>query len=111
VDGATGAFQLPATNSAGSRRRLVANNRRGTTGTALDYATTSTPAVPGSGVAQTHTGATVDTLYIYGGTVTVIAHNSSTVGTTGPATITLRPGDTWSITYSVAPTIKRVVSN
>src|SRR4029079_16705270 len=41
LDGVTDGAQIPATNSTGSRRRIVTRNRRGTTGSALGYATTA----------------------------------------------------------------------
>lgn len=74
------------------------------------YAVTSTVTAPTSTTLQTNdTPFTVD-LYIYGGTVTDIKHNGVTVNTSGPVAITLFPGDTWSITYSSAPTIRRVIN-
>lgn len=108
VTGATGAFQA-VTDTASDRRRLVTRNRR-STNALPEYATTTAVVAPTSAAVQTHAAGTHDTLYIYGGTVTSIIHNSTEVGTTGPATLTLRPGDTWSVTYSAAPTIKRVVA-
>jgi hypothetical protein len=44
------------------------------------------------------------TLYVSGGTVTVIAVNGVTTGLTS-GNITLRPGDSVAITYSEAPTL------
>jgi hypothetical protein len=110
-DGSTGAFQL-GTNTSGSVRRLATQNRSNRSASSFvpEYATTSRVTAPRSAATQTHIAATVDTLYIYGGTVTDIKHNGTTVATAGPATLVLRPGDTWAVTYSVAPTLKRVVS-
>jgi len=106
--GVTGGFQITA-NTTSDRRRLVTRNRRGTDALP-EYATTASVTAPGSTSTQTHVAGTLDTLYIYGGTVTSITHNSTEVATSGPVTLNLRPGDTWSITYSAAPTIKRVVA-
>ena len=69
----------------------------------------ATPSVPASGTAQTNdTGHTVN-VYLYGGTVTVIDYtpsggSSTQVGTSGPATVRLNPGDSITLTYSAAPT-------
>lgn len=116
--GKTGRVSVPLINSAASKNRRLSGNRTKTT-QAVEYAMTYTlsatppagqPAFPASGADQLHTGGTTDTLYIYGGTVTSIQHNSMEIATSGPATIILRPGDVWKLIYSVAPTVRRMVA-
>jgi hypothetical protein len=72
------------------------------------YAITDTLAAPPSGVVQTYRNPFYLELSIYGGTVTDIMHNGVTIATGGPVSLQLSPGDTWSVTYTVAPTIRRV---
>jgi len=72
------------------------------------YAITDTLAAPPSGVVQTYRNPFYLELSIYGGTVTDIMHNGVTVATSGPVSLQLSPSDTWSVTYSAAPTIRRV---
>ena len=71
--------------------------------------TPSTPSVPASGTAQSNSNPYPVNVYLYGGTVTVIDYtpsggSSTQVGTTGPATVRLNPGDSITLTYSAAPT-------
>lgn len=109
ASGVTGAFPAAYSDTVVDRRRLITNNRR--SDNALpEYATTTTVTAPTSNTTQTHFPGVLATLYIYGGTVTDIKHNGVTIGTTGPATINLKPGDTWLVTYSVAPTIRRAIA-
>ena len=68
----------------------------------------TTPAVPASGTAQSNTNNYPVNVYIYGGTVTVIDYTPSNgsaiqIGTTGPVTVRLEPGDSITLTYSAAP--------
>jgi hypothetical protein len=107
-DGATGSIQ-GITNTVASFRRLLNRNRRATNALP-EYATATAPAAPTSNTDVTQLAGTYDTLYLYGGTVTSILHNATQVGTTGPATLNLKPGDVWKIIYSVAPTLRRVVA-
>lgn len=70
---------------------------------------TTTPTVPTSGTAQQNTNPYAVNVYLYGGTVTVIDYtpaggSATQVGTTGPATVRLNPGDSITLTYSAAPT-------
>ena len=108
--GSTGGFSIPATNTAASTRRLVRGNRKLSRTYIPEYAGTSSPAPPTSGVTQTHTGATFDTVYIYGGTVTNVTHRGVQVADSSGVTLNLVPGDKWAVTYRVAPTIRRMVS-
>ena len=71
----------------------------------------TTPTVPASGTAQTNNNPYAVNVYIYGGTVTVIDYTPAggtaiEVGTAGPATIRLNPGDAITLTYSAAPSWK-----
>jgi hypothetical protein len=71
--------------------------------------TATTPSVPASGTAQQNTNPYPVNVYIYGGTVTVIDYtpnggSATQVGTAGPATVRLNPGDSITLTYSAAPT-------
>ena len=73
------------------------------------YAATSTVTAPTSAATQTNDTPFVFTLYIYGGTVTGVNHNGTTVSGSGDLSLVINPGDTWSVTYSSAPTIRRVI--
>lgn len=73
----------------------------------------TTPTVPASGTAQPNTNPYPVNVYLYGGTVTVIDYtqaggSATEVGTSGPATVGLNPGDSITLTYSAAPTWKWV---
>ncbi|MGD0644630.1 MAG: right-handed parallel beta-helix repeat-containing protein [Candidatus Bathyarchaeia archaeon] len=48
------------------------------------------------------------TLYISGGTVTAVVQDGQTIFSTTGCTVVLQPGDTFSLTFSSAPTIKVV---
>lgn len=72
------------------------------------YAITDTLAAPVSAAVQTYRNPFGLDLHIYGGTVSDITHNGVTVAAAGPVTLNLSPGDTWSVTYAGAPTIRRV---
>jgi hypothetical protein len=107
-DGVSGGFAPGfASNAVADKRSLVTRNRRATNASP-DYATTTVVAAPASTSLQTHLNCTIDTLRIYGGTVTAVNHNGTQVAD-GPTALLLQPGDTWAITYSAAPTIKRIV--
>jgi len=69
----------------------------------------TTPTVPASGTAQTNNNFYPVNVYLYGGTVTVIDYtpaggSATQVGTSGPATVRLNPGDAITLTYSGTPT-------
>ena len=71
----------------------------------------TTPTVPTSGTAQTNDNPYSVNVYIYGGTITAIDYTPAggaaiEVGTTGPATVKLNPGDSITLTYSAAPSWK-----
>lgn len=108
-EGTSGGFVLNA-NTVSSRKRLVTRNRRAS-GALPDYASTAAITAPATTALQTHLAATIDTLHIYGGTVTAIFLNGIQIGTTGPASFTVRPGDNWSITHAVAPTVVRAIAS
>ena len=58
-----------------------------------------------SGMVYTNTGSP-KVLNISAGTVSVVAQNGVTLFTATGCTVTLQPGDTFSVTFSTAPTIK-----
>jgi hypothetical protein len=86
----------------------ISNNMVNNGATAPAYAITDTPAVPTSAATQTYRNPFRVLLYIYGGTVSDVKHNGVTVSATTNVNLDLNPGDTWSVTYTVAPTIRRV---
>lgn len=57
-------------------------------------------------VAWVNNAQTAVEVYIYGGTMTVVAKNAVQVGTAGPASLILAPGESFTLTYSGAPTVK-----
>ncbi len=63
-----------------------------------------TPAVPATTVAVTNIYGETAMVYISGGTITAIVINGVTVLTTTNHCVMVQPGDTISITYTVAPT-------
>jgi hypothetical protein len=73
------------------------------------YATTATISAPTSNVLQTNDTPFTFDLYIYDGTFTDVNHNGTTVAVGGPVSLQIRPGDTWRITYTVAPTLRRII--
>ena len=102
--GYTGTFNFNPTHISGEVIATTAN-----TGT-LDTnpQTPTTPAVPASGTAQANSNPYPVTVYIYGGTVTVINYTpvggaATQIGTAGPAAVRLNPGDSITLTYSAAP--------
>lgn len=112
AEGATGGFALSPNTSAGdssARRRLVRGNRR-RSGAAPEYASATTIAAPASAEVQTYRGSAMGILYLSGGVVTKITHNGPQVHNGTPATLMLHPGDTWSVTYTSAPTIVTVAA-
>jgi len=114
AEGATGAIQASITANSITAGKLYSSSVKGNRvpggATKVDYATTATVTTPTSAATQTNNTPFHYTLYIYGGTVTVVSHNATTVGDgTGPSTLEIKPGDTWSITWSVSPTVKRVI--
>ena len=74
------------------------------------HSAVTTPVVPGSATAVTNTTGVPVTVYVKGGTLTVIAVGGVTTGIAAAAAastafpIPLAPGQTIAITYSVAPT-------
>jgi hypothetical protein len=66
----------------------------------------------GVGYAYTNQDGYDEDVAIYGGTVTVITltragGSAAQVGTTGPINLRLAPGDAVTLTYSVAPTMRK----
>lgn len=106
--GTTDAFQA-AVNTSAVTNVLVANNTE-TGAVDPNYAATSSPAAPTSGATQTWHGPYRCILYIYGGTDNVTEHNGVQVGATGDnVMLHLHPGDTWEVTNTGDPTIRRVI--
>jgi len=68
-----------------------------------DVGALTAPAVPASTVAATNTFPHDVRVHIYGGTTTVVAINGTTTGLISPCSIMLLPGETVTITYTVAP--------
>ena len=66
--------------------------------------TVTPPAVPATTVAYTNILGVACSVYVIGGTVTVIAINGTTTGLTSGHVGIVKPGETIAITYSVAPT-------
>jgi hypothetical protein len=62
------------------------------------------PALAASTVAMTNTSGHDIDVNITGGTVTAVKKNGVTLASATGVTIRVRPGHTWSVTYSVAPT-------
>ena len=105
-EGATAAYYLTGGTLTNSllTNNLNANYAGNQTGIGI-YTT------PATTVVWTNTAATTVEVSIYGGTVTVIKKNTIQIGTSGPATFTLQPGDSYSITYTVTPTIIYMVKS
>lgn len=105
LDCLTTHYDIPTVGTTGSRQRLVRNNKC-RSGALPEYITTTSPAAPASGVLQTnHTGFN-QRITLYGGAMTAVAQNGVTVMTGGgPFTLTVSPGETWSVTHGGAPTM------
>jgi len=69
-----------------------------------DLGVLTAPAVPATTVAATNTFPHKVRVHVSGGTVTVLTINATATGLTSPATVTLLPGETITLTYTVAPT-------
>ncbi len=112
IEGLTGDIQSVISNTTLTAGKLfsssIKNNRVPGGATRPAYATTETVTAPTSAAVQTSNTPFTYDLTIYGGTVTSIQHNGTEVGT-DRANMTIRPGDTWVVVYSVAPTIKRII--
>lgn len=101
-DGATDGYQISAYTTA--KNGVAIRNNLDYSGTRPNYAGQSTLTTPTSGATQTYFGPYDRVMYITGGTVTSVVHNGVTVSGTTNATFQLKPGDTWSVTYSSSPT-------
>ena len=108
LDGVTGEAQLSlltTTPSGNAHSCTVINNRSATGAAAVNYATTGTFAAPTSTVVQTNLTPFALLMSIFGGTVTQVQHKGLQIGGSNGANFTLRPGETWRVDYSSAPTI------
>jgi len=54
-------------------------------------------------------GASPETIYIYGGTVSDVSIGGSTIATASPTQVELPPNQSVTVTYSAAPTMKKYV--
>ena len=63
---------------------------------------------PSTGVAYT-AGASPETIYVYGGTVTDVTTLSTTVATSSPAQVELDPNQSVTFTFSGSPTFRRYI--
>lgn len=63
----------------------------------------STPAVPASGTAVTNSTGQVAQVTVSGGTVSLVKRNGASLFATTNVTVILEPGDTITLTYTVAP--------
>ena len=105
--GYTGTFNFNPTHISGEVITTTGNSGALNT----NPQTPSTPAVPASGTAQVNSNPYPVTVYIYGGTVTVIDYTpvggaATQIGTTGPAAVRLNTGDSITLTYSATPSWK-----
>ena len=112
MEGLTADCNFSATNNilpvGGEYAGYISNNMVYNGASRPAYAITDTLAAPVSAAVQTYRNPFGLDLHIYGGTVSDITHNGVTVAAAGPVTLNLSPGDTWSVTYAGAPTIRRV---
>ena len=114
AEGASGAVLAAIAGNSITAGKLYSSSVKGNRvpggATRVDYATIAAVTAPTSAAVQTNNTPFHYTLYIYAGTVTAVFHNGTTVGDgAGPSTLEIKPGDTWAVTYSVAPTIKRMI--
>lgn len=109
LEGATAVTNIP-TPIVASFNRQVSGNR--TTGAGkINYAKTVAYSVPASNTSDTNKGPFTWDMHVYGGTVTAVKLNGVTVADAVPARVTVRPGDLWSVTYSVAPTVVQHIAS
>jgi hypothetical protein len=105
ANGSTSGF-VAFNGTVGNRRRLITNNRTAD-GSQVAYATTNI-LTPASNTDITHTGYTIDTVYLYGGSVSSVQINGVEVAQATPVQLRIVPGDTWKVIYTSAPTVKRI---
>ena len=102
MSGTAGGYTFEA-NTAGSANRTA----RGNLG--ANYAGASALTVPASGTALTNTTPFVWEVGIYGGTVTTIVKDATTITGMTQGTIRVAPGETFTLTYSATPTLTRFI--
>lgn len=85
------------TNATGSKARYVTKNR------GANYAGNAAITLPASGSAWVNTTPFDVEVSLYGGTVTGIAKNGTTIAGMTAGTVRLAPGESLTVTYSVAP--------
>ncbi len=113
VDGFTAPTQL----SVGSTTTLVGNARScrvdqnvtASGAAAINYAIVGSVTAPTTATVQTNLTPFTIQMHIFGGTVSQVQHEGITIGGVAGADFILKPGETWSVYYTVAPTITRKV--
>jgi hypothetical protein len=102
--GATDAYQLIIYTT--SKNNVLVSNNRKVGATRPNYATVPTSISPAATtVATTWLRPYLGRLFVYGGTVTKVEVNSATVSDTVPCSFEVGLGDTYTLTYSSAPTL------
>lgn len=102
--GAGGGYNTFAVNTAASTKRRMTNN----VGTGYaGYGGAFT--VAATTVANVNTSPQVWEVNIYGGTVTAIAKNGTAIAGMVAGTLRIEPGESFTVTYSVAPTVTQFV--
>lgn len=102
LSGAAGGLTEEA-HSAGSKNRVVRDN----IGTA--YSGNQALKLPASKSGWVNKQGTTSTVHIHGGTVTAIAKNGTTITGMTSGTLTIQPGESFAVTYSLAPSVTRFV--
>ena len=102
--GNIGGYNNGAVHSSGSVNRLMTNNLgAGYAG----YDAAFTPAA--SAVVNTNKTDNIWEVSIYGGTVTAIAKNGTTITGMTSGTLRIAPGETFTITYSSVPSVTKFI--
>ena len=113
VDG----FIAPTQLSVGSTTTLVGSarscrvdqNMTASGAAAIDYAVAGAVTVPTTATVETNLTPFTIQMHIFGGTVSQVQHEGIQIGGVAGADFILKPGETWSVYYTVAPTITRKV--
>lgn len=87
------------TNTVGSKDRIAYGNRK------ANYAGNQAISVPASTVLTVNKSATTWLLHVHGGTVTAIAKNGTTITGMTSGSLRIAPGESFTLTYSAAPSL------